>query len=325
MATPGSQRIDERMLAGAFARGQSTPGLRSLLVVRNGCVVGEQYFGDATPESLEDVRSVTKSVMSLLVGVAIAHGAITGTSERLDVLLQPPVAMVDGPKAVITVDNLLTMTSGFSWDESTPAGYNEWVLAADQIDFLLSRPLSDLPGAQFNYNSAAVHLLSVGISQATARATQDFADETLFAPLGILNRTWEVDHRGYNNGGSGLSLRPRDLAKIGQLVLQDGRSAAQQIVSAEWIHSMVSRHQQPGWQYGPVTGMAYGYLWWLSTVAGHPVAFAWGYRGQYIFVSSQLRLVVVATSALDATIPPDQEAQDVLDVIVNGVFPAIRD
>jgi hypothetical protein len=86
---------------------------------------------------------------------------------------------------------------------------------------------------------------------------------------------------------------------------------------------MLATHQQPGWQYGPVTRMAYGYLWWLSNVGGHAVAFGWGYRGQYVLVARALNLVVVATSALDAPIPPDQEAEDVLDLIVSGVLPAI--
>jgi CubicO group peptidase (beta-lactamase class C family) len=323
MAAPVSQHVNEAALANAYSRGQSTVGLHSLLVVRNGFLIREQYFGDATADRLQDVRSVTKSVMSLLVGIAIAQGVLPGTSERLDALIHPPVAVIDGPKAGITVDNLLTMTSGFSWDESTPGGYNEWVLAPDQIDFLLARPLSDLPGARFNYNSAAVHLLSVGLSQAAARSTQSFADENLFAPLGISDRAWEVDNRGYNNGAAGLSLRPRDLAKIGQLVLQDGKSAARSVVPAAWINEMVATHQQPGWQYGPVTRMAYGYLWWLSNVGGHAVAFGWGYRGQYVLVARDLNLVVVATSALDAPIPPDQEAEDVLDLIVSGVLPAI--
>src|SRR5262249_18040106 len=151
-------------------------------------------------------------------------------------------AWIDGSKAGITVDNLLTMTSGFAWDESTPAGYNEWALASDQINFLLARSLSDSPGTRFNYNSAAVHLLAAGLSQATSRTAQDFADENLFTPLGIRDRTWEVDNRGYNNGGAGLSLRSRDLAKIGQLVLQDGNSAARSVVPAAWINEMLATH-----------------------------------------------------------------------------------
>ncbi len=324
-ATPASQHINSAALEAAYGRAEQTVGLRSLLVVRNGLLVGEQYFGAGMADSLNDVRSVTKSVTSLLVGIAIGRGVITGTTERLGTLIHPPVAQIDGAKAEITVDNLLTMTSGFAWDESTAAGYNEWVLAPDQIEFLLARPLSDPPGRQFNYNTAAVHLLSVGLSEATGGSTLAFADENLFAPLGIREREWETDNRGYNNGGSGLSLNARDLAKIGQLVLQAGASGGQQVDPAEWIQRSLATHQQVGYAYGPLTRLEYGYLWWLSTVRGHAVRFAWGYRGQFILLVPDLRLVVVATSALDAPIPPDVEAQAVLGLIVDDVLLAVRE
>jgi CubicO group peptidase (beta-lactamase class C family) len=235
VASPESQRIDPKGLGTAFARAESTVGLRSLLVARNGRLVGERYFAPASVDSLEDGRSVTKSVTSLLVGLAVEAGVVQGTDERLDALVSPPVADVQEPKAGITVENLLTMASGFAWDESTTAGYNAWILAPDQIDFLLARPLLDPPGQRFNYNSAAVHLLSVGLAEATGAPTRTFAEQHLFAPLGIRAYQWERDARGYDNGASGLSLRARDVARIGQLVLQGGISIDRQVVPAEWI------------------------------------------------------------------------------------------
>jgi CubicO group peptidase (beta-lactamase class C family) len=250
-ASPESERVDPEGLATAFARAESTVGLRSLLVARNGRLVGETYLAPAGPDSLEDGRSVTKSVTSLLVGLGISEGVIAGTGERLEVLLPPKVADVEGPKAAITVENLLTMTSGFAWDESTAAGYNAWVLAPDQIDFLLARPLSDPPGQRFNYDSAAVHLLSAGLAEATAAPTRTFAEQHLFAPLGIGAYRWERDARGYENGASGLSLRARDLARIGQLVLQEGASADRQVVPAEWIRTSLTTHVATGVRFGP--------------------------------------------------------------------------
>jgi CubicO group peptidase (beta-lactamase class C family) len=324
IATPTSQGVDSAALAAAYARGESTVGLRSLIVARNGYLIGERYYGAVTADSLNDVRSVTKSVTSLLVGIAIANGVITGTQERLGTLIHPPVAQVEGAKADITVDNLLTMTSGFEWDESTAAGYNAWALAADQIQYLLDRPLSDPPGTRFNYNSAAVHLLAVGLSEAAAMSEQEFAERYLFEPLAIRAHAWETDNRGFNNGAAGLSLQARDLAKLGQLVLQGGASGAEQVVPADWIRHALAVHERPGWGYGPVVGLAYGYLWWLATVAEHEVAFAWGYRGQFVVLVPDLRLVVVATAALDAPIPPDVEGQAILDLLVNSVIAAVR-
>jgi CubicO group peptidase (beta-lactamase class C family) len=324
VATPASQDVDSAALAAAYARGESTVGLRSLIVVRNGHLIGERYYGAVTADSLNDVRSVTKSVTSLLVGIAIARGLITGTSERLGTLVHPPVALVEGAKADITVDNLLTMTSGFDWDESTAAGYNAWALASDQIQYLLDRPLSDPPGTRFNYNSGAVHLLAVGLSEAAGTSEQVFAEQYLFTALGIRAHAWEMDSRGFNNGAAGLSLRARDLAKLGQLVLQGGASGADQVVPADWIQRVLAVHERPDWRYGPVADLAYGYLWWLATVAGRDVAFAWGYRGQFLVLVPELQLVVVATASLDAPVPADVEGQAVLDLIINSVITAVH-
>jgi CubicO group peptidase (beta-lactamase class C family) len=323
-ASPESQGVDPGGLAAVFTRAESTVGLRSLLVARNGRLVGERYLPPVGIDSLQDGRSVTKSVTSLLVGLAISEGVIQGTDEGLDVLLQPPVADVEGPKAAITVENLLTMTSGFAWDESTAAGYNTWVLAPDQIDFLLARPLSDAPGQRFNYDSAAVHLLSVGLAEATAASTRTFAEQRLFAPIGIGAYRWEQDARGYENGASGLSLRARDLAKIGQLVLQEGASADRQVVPADWIRQSLTAHVATGVRLATVGPLSYGYLWWLATIRGYATAFAWGYRGQYIFLVPDLELVVVATAALDAPVPSHDEETAVFTLIVDGVLPAIE-
>jgi CubicO group peptidase (beta-lactamase class C family) len=323
-ASPGSEHVDPRALAAALSRADSTVGLRSLLVVRNGRLVGEHYRAPASLDSLEDGRSVTKSVTSLLVGIAVSEGLIQGTDERLDAFVHPPVASVDGPKAAISVENLLTMTSGFAWDESTAAGYNAWILAPDQIDFLLARPLSDAPGQRFNYDSAAVHLLSVGLAEATAAPTRTYAEQRLFAPLGITAYDWERDARGYDNGGSGLSLRARDLARIGQLVLQDGASADRQVIPADWVRRATTAHVATSARLGSAYPLSYGYLWWLANVRGHAVAFAWGYRGQYIFLVPDQQLVVVATAALDAPVPSSEEEAGVFALIVDGVLPAVR-
>jgi CubicO group peptidase (beta-lactamase class C family) len=172
---------------------------------------------------------------------------LSGTGEHLDALIHPPVAQVSAAQARITVQNLLTMTSGFAWDESMAAGYNDWVLAPDQVDDLLQKPLVDPPGTWFTYNSAAVHLLSVGLTLATGTDTLAYAQSNLFSARSISQHEWEVDRQGYYNGGAGLSLRGRDLAKIGQLVLQGGESApGKQIVPRSWIDGMLQTWWTPG-------------------------------------------------------------------------------
>ncbi len=325
-ATPQSQGVDEAALAGAYSGALSaSPGLQSLVVVRNGLLLREQYFGGTNVATLHDVRSVTKSVMSLLVGIAIAKGTLPGADETLPALIHPPVAQVGADKAAIKIDHLLTMTGGFQWDESTAAGYNDWILSPNQVDYVLAKPLSDAPGTWFQYNSAAVHLLSVGLGEASGNSTLSYADANLFAPLGITRREWEQDAQGHENGGAGLALCARDLARIGQLVLQKGVSGSTQVVPSAWVANELAVHWTPNGSLGPLNHLQYGYLFWLASARGHSVAFAWGYRGQFIFLVPDLHLVIVATSALDnASLNAEDEAAATMGVIVNGVLPAVR-
>jgi CubicO group peptidase (beta-lactamase class C family) len=322
---PSAAGIDPLALSTAETRAADLGYVRSLVVVRDGALVDQRYFGGTRADTLADIRSGTKSVVAMLVGIATDEKILEGPRERLDELLRPPIADLSGPKAAITVDDLLTMRSGFAWDESTKAGYNAWALAPNQVDDLLQRPLASTPGTSFTYDSAAVHLLSVGLSRATNGSTEAYAQRSLLRPLGIVVDAWETDNQGFNNGGAGLSLRPSDYAKLGQLVLQHGASGARQVVPAAWIDGMLASHETVGARVGPLDRLRYGYLWWLGTVGGQEVEFAWGYRGQFLFVVPGRDLVIVVTSVLDdPSIDPDREAAGAMDLIVNGVLPGVH-
>ena len=323
-AAAASVGMDASRLASADAHAANLGFVRSMVVVRSGAIVDEHYLGGATATTRADIRSGTKSVMALLVGVATDQAILSGSSERLDALLRPPVATVTGPTAAVTVGDLLTMRSGFAWDETTTAGYNAWALAPNQVDDLLQRRLADSPGTRFTYNSGAVHLLSVGISQATSGTTEAYARRVLFDPIGIGADTWETDNQGFNNGGAGLALVPTDIARIGQLVLQRGVSGSRQVVPAAWIDGMLGSQVAVGSQLGPLGDLHYGELWWLGSVDGRAVAFAWGYRGQLLVIEPSRDLVVVVTTALDdPSLDPDAEAAGAMDLIVNDVLAAV--
>lgn len=324
--SPATSGIDRAALSAADARAAASGSIRSLVVVRHGAIVDERYFGGSTQDTRADIRSGTKSVMSLVLGIAMDRGVLGGPSERLDALLRPPVSVPTGPKAAITVDDLLTMRSGFEWDESTAAAYNAWAAAPNQVDYLLERPLAQPPGTAFTYDTAAVHLLSVGLSQATGVTTETYARRSLLGPLGIAADTWETDDQGFNNGGSGLALRPIDCARIGQLVLQHGASGDRQIVPSAWIDTMLATHVPVvGARVGPLRELRYGYLWWLATVDGQEIQFAWGYRGQFLVIVPALDLVVVVTSVLgDASIDADAEADTAMNLIVDDLLPGVH-
>ncbi|HEU4648158.1 MAG TPA: serine hydrolase [Gemmatimonadales bacterium] len=324
-AAPEAEQVDGGQLRTALDGGVAIAGLRSVLVARHGRLVAERYLAGSRADSLHALRSITKSVMSLLVGLAIARGRVRGPEQPLAELFHPPLPPLDAERGAITVGELLTMTSGFQWDEGDGvAEYNNWVLAPDQLTYLLDRPIVSPPGTVFNYNSAAVHLLSA-VLEVNAGGTAAFADSTLLGPLGIRARDWELDNRQIPNGGAGLYLRPRDLAKIGQLVLQRGRSGAKAVVPAAWIDQSTQRHLGTGTALGSLGTLDYGDLWWLGTVNGHPVVLGWGHGGQFVYVVPDLELVVVTTATWQG-LGANARAQEtaIADLIVNGITAAVH-
>jgi CubicO group peptidase (beta-lactamase class C family) len=316
--------VDPDALARALDAAPGIGGMESAAVVRRGKLVGE-WYRDGSPSTLRPVRSVTKSVISLLVGLAIERGIFQGTDEPLADTFHPPLPAITGPDEAITLDDLLTMTAGFEWDESNVAEFNAWVLAPDQVEYVLARPLVSVPGTSWNYDSAAVHLLSAALTSSTDAGTSGFADAVLLQPLGIAAREWELDRQGIPNGGAGLSLTARDLAKLGELVLQGGRSGSRQVVPADWIRDATSvRFTAVGGLQATGT-LGYGRLWWLGQLGGKTLLLAWGYGGQFVAVLPETDLVVVTTAkfqGLGDGAPAQTSA--IMDWIALSVLPAIR-
>ena len=325
VSSPEKEGVDPTKLETAFASGVGIPGLRSITVVRHGHLVAERYYAGARADSLYALRSVTKSVMSLLVGIAIHQGKILGIDQTLSELLKPPLPTPDAAHGVITVGNLLTMTGGFLWNEgSDVTEYNDWVLAPDQVEYVLARPIVAPPGTTFNYNSAAVHLLSA-VLQVDAGGTAAFADTYLLEPLGIKSRDWELDNQGIPNGGAGLYLRPRDIAKLGQLVIQRGRSGNAEVVPASWIDQSTQRHGGVHDQLGAIGPLGYGELWWLGDTAEHAIVLGWGYGGQLLYIVPGLDLVVVTTArwqGIGGAVGPQTTA--IGNLIGEGIIPAVH-
>ena len=324
--TPAEAGFDPQMLLNAFTAADDVDRLQSLLVVRDGRLVAEEYFDGNRADSLNDVRSATKSVVSLLVGVAVRQGFISGVDQTLASILSPSTANLTAAQAGITVRDLLTMTGGWTWDESSAAGYNNWVLADDQIDFLLEQPQASAPGSAFNYNSAAVHLLGVAMEDASGMSLPDLADQFLFGPLGIARSNWESASSGRVNGGSGLDLLPRDMAKLGLLMLQGGQSGATRILPPSWATNAGAPAFPWRASFGPLQALSYGWLWWTEdpSAVTPRMYMAWGFGGQFIVVVPALRVVVVATTewrGIGASL--NEVEAGVLDVIVNGVLNAV--
>lgn len=283
-----------------------------IVVVRNGVIVYERYFAGPDQrwpqqhweEPLEnmphdrrtkhDLQSITKSVVALLVGAAVDRGFIKSVDTPLLSFFPEYADLSNSKREQITLRDLLTMQAGLDWTIKPYLSMARRVDAApDPYRLVLEQPMVAEPGKRWRYNNGVAELVGGIVQKATGRHLDQFAKEVLFEPLGITDWEWGRMASGDPGASWGLRLRPRDLAKIGQLVLNRGTWHGHRIVSADWIDDMIAPHVVR-------SNTRYGYLWWLDrrTIDGHDldVVTAIGWGGQYLDVVPSSGLVVVVTS-----------------------------
>jgi CubicO group peptidase (beta-lactamase class C family) len=283
-------------------RNDSHDNLHSVLVVKDGKLVLEEYAHGYSWRRTNDVASVTKSITSILIGIAIEQGVVAGPGQSLADLFPEYADLInaDPAKQDVKLWHILTMTSGFEWDEETyPYGdprndCERMKYSADPVRFVLERPIVHQPGTHFQYSGANSMLLSAIITGKTGMDADAFAQKYLFEPLGISSYRWGRYANGLTDADGGLSLRARDMAKIGLLFLNGGEWNGEQVISSSWVEESTEG-------YVPASaGAEYGYQWWRTDV---PVGlrsadtyFASGFGGQQINVFPELGLVVVFTN-----------------------------
>jgi CubicO group peptidase (beta-lactamase class C family) len=312
---PESAGLDARHLSGigAAVRNGRLRNLHAVVVTRSGRLAFEQYFtghderlglplGEVAfgPDTLHDVRSVTKSVVGLLYGIALAEGHVPPVEcPLLEALPGYPDLAGDPARMRIRVKHALTMTMGTEWNEAIPYSdprndERRMAAAPNRYRFILDRPLTTPPGERWNYNGGATALIATLIARGTARPLLDYAKERLFHPLGIEHLDWMSDDGAEPSAAAGLRLRPRDLATIGQLLLNRGRWVGREIVPAGWLDESVT----PRADVEPL--VRYGYFWWLGSSgfgdAPTPWIAGFGNGGQRLFVLPELELVVAITA-----------------------------
>jgi CubicO group peptidase (beta-lactamase class C family) len=212
----------------------SLPELRALLVVVGGRIVVERYFRGAQPTEPVNTKSVTKSVLSALTGIALARGTLDSLSAPVAKWLVADIpAEADERVNQLTVRHLLSMTAGFEWQENGPVT-SAWINSPNQVRFTLGTRMVAPPGRVFHYNSAASHLLAVALARATQTELAQYADSVLFGPIGVTRGPWGRDSQGHSEGGSELHLTPRDMARFGLLYLSRGRWKHRQVVPEAW-------------------------------------------------------------------------------------------
>jgi CubicO group peptidase (beta-lactamase class C family) len=286
-STPEEQGMDSEILEQAmdFILEQEEHNLHSLLVIRNGYVVLDAYFYPFTTDSLHDVASVTKSVTSTLIGIAIGKGHIQDIHQPvLSFFPDRQIANLSDEKEAISLEDLLTMRSGFEClNEPSEETLIEMMNNPDWIQFALDLPVVTEPGTKWEYCSPDSHLLAAIIQQASGTEALEFAQEHLFTPLGISDIIWPVDPQGIIHGFGSLRLTPHDIAKIGYLYLKNGIWENEQILPPTWVEAATS--VKPNLDF-------YGYQWWLSPEMSHYSAHGRGGQDLYIFPDENLIVVV---------------------------------
>jgi CubicO group peptidase (beta-lactamase class C family) len=286
-------QLDTTRLARAYARAAELPRLHSLLVQWKGELVNEAYFNGATARRRANIKSASKSIISALVGIAIAEGRIRGVDQPISELLPVETRGLDSVKRAITVGDLLSMRSGLQ--STSFENYGSWVTSRNWVRNALARPMVAEPGGPMIYSTGSTHLLSAILTRATGVSTHQFAARHLARPLGMDLRPWQADPQGIYFGGNDMYLTPRDMMKLGTLYLNGGAVGARQVVPRAWIDSSFVRRTTSPWN-----GNGYGYGWWSRRAHNFDVYFAWGYGGQFIFIVPELQLVAVMTSDADS-------------------------
>ena len=327
ISTPEAQGMNTSQLDAAYDAAARISPFYSLLIARNGQLIGEQYYGRCTTQNAVNVRSVTKSVVSALVGIAMREGYIKSVDEPIHTWLpEYDDPQAKSPHRTLTLRHLLTMSAGLGWIENT-GGLKRLYHSPDWAQFALALPVIGLPGQQFNYNTTLTHLTSIILTRASGMSTLALAERTLFGPLGIPAPRWKTDPQGYSIGGTDLYLTPRQMLTLGQLYLQRGQWGNQQLVPQEWVNE--STHEQialnrPGFWNPAYT--AYGYYWWLRQYKGYAAAVASGYAGQHIIVVPALNLVVVTTANADVPFSTVMKQVNLIESVVEEyVIPSIQE
>ncbi|MGR9318443.1 serine hydrolase domain-containing protein [Rhizobium leguminosarum] len=265
--------------------------LKTVIVARDGRVLGERGFHGHSPSESTNIKSASKSIISALVGIAIDKGLLKGPDQKIAPILKADLPVTPDPRINdITIGNLLSMQAGL--DRMSGPNYGRWVSSRNWVRFALSQPFINQPGGEMLYSTASTHLLSAILTKVGGQSTLALAHEWLGPVEGFRIRAWERDPQGIYLGGNQMAMSARSLLAFGELYRNGGKTAdGRQIVPADWISQ--SWQQRTNSRF---SGDEYGYGWFTRQIGGEQVHFAWGYGGQMLYIVPSLDLTVVMTS-----------------------------
>ncbi len=296
IATPSEVGLDSAKVMAAFEMmwdEERFYNAKSLIVVRHGKLVAENYCRDTADRDVKaHVQSVSKSFTSLALGIIRDSGYVPNLDTTLYSIM-PDKFDDDTVKRRITLRHLLTMKSGLEFDNDNYSTEMNKVEREDPARYILAKPRYASPGERFYYRDCDPQLIAYAVNRLTGRQVEEIVRQGIFEPLGITDYLWESNSDGVTRGGHSLFLRPRDMAKVGRLMLDGGAWQGRQLVSGDWVTLSTSAQTEslPGEDPAPVH---YGFYWW--SLPARNAFTAWGHGGQFIFVLPDYDMVVVMTS-----------------------------
>ena len=295
--------------------------LRGVIVLQDGAVVAERYYGGATPTDLNDVRSAGKSVTGLLMQVAIERGLVAETGARVADYWPEAAA---APVGAVPIADLLTMRSGlaaFDDDPASPGNEDRLDESADPARLILNVPSVEAPGRTYNYNSLTASVAGIVVAEATGRPMADFARDVLFTPLGIDHWRWDSDASGYTKGQGNLRLSARDFAALGEMVRSGGLYHGRRLISAAAIDRLLTPQVRIG--ADDIYADAYGSFWYQKTYSVNgeaiQVHFASGNGGNKLYVIPARRMVVAITSTAYGRGYGQRRSEAILLAVLAGI------
>jgi CubicO group peptidase (beta-lactamase class C family) len=304
VSTPEEQGLNPMLVAELYYNAAELETIYSLMVIKNGYLIAEDYFHEGSVDQKDRLQSVTKSFTSALVGIALDQGYLSSVDQKmLDFFPEVAGQITDPRKKEITIRHMLQMRAGYPWEETDPALW-DGLLSGYYVPLIEEFPLITDPGTEFHYSNLTSNWLGIIVDRATGKRLKAFAEENLFSPLGVKAGEWGTDAEGHNNGCADLHLTARDAAKFGLLYLNDGVYDGNQIVSADWVHDSLQSYSEDinvsgGFpkNYGLViSDIGYGYQWWSARAGNHYFDLAWGHGGQFIVLLDEFDMVIVLTS-----------------------------
>ena len=298
-------------------RAGELPRLRGLLVSIGGELIEEHYFNGASERSVANLKSASKSIISILVGIAINRGDIESVDQPITDFFPEELADAEDLRRSITVEDLLTMRSGL--ETTSNRNYGRWVQSGNWVRHALTRPMADRPGGRMIYSTGSTHLLSAILTRATGMSTLEYGQRYLARPLGITLPAWLRDPQGIYFGGNEMTLTPRAMMALGDLYRRGGSIEGFEVVTREWVEKSFTPRTASRY-----SRRQYGYGWWMRLLAGHPTYYAWGYGGQFIYIIPDLDSVIVATSSPNPGDGRRTHRRDLDALIERQLVPALR-